>query len=143
MRSLTGPIIGVIVYAICSSNGSAANAPQVTFSELFKDPANSDRKRVTITGIADADGGLLWIWRDVKAWRDLKACLKSRRRDCDETGAIFIIYDNPPRAKVGLYDHVNARHVRATGTIDTRIHGHLGTDRFAMVLEHLEVLPGP
>jgi len=30
MRNLTGPIIGLIVCAICSSNGNAANAPQIT-----------------------------------------------------------------------------------------------------------------
>src|SRR5713226_2481225 len=77
--------------------------PQVTFPELFKSPAKYNRKRVTIAGIADAGGGLLWIWRDIKAWRDLEACLKTRRRDCDDTGAIFVVYDTPSRAKVGLY----------------------------------------
>jgi hypothetical protein len=132
-----------IAEAQLAGNRTPSGPPQVTFRELFKDPAKYNRKRVTIAGIADAGGGLLWIWRDVKAWRDLEACLKTRRRDCDDTGAIFVVYDTPPRAKVGLYDHVNARHVRATGIIDTRIHGHLGMDPFSMVLEHLEVLPGP
>ena len=143
MRNLTGPIIGLIVCTICSSNNSAANAPQVTFSELFKHPANYDRKRVTITGIADADGGLLWVWKDVKAWRDLEQCLESRKRDCDSKGAIFVVYDTPARSERGLYDHVNARWIRVTGVLDTRIHGHLGGDPFSIVLEKLEVLPGP
>jgi hypothetical protein len=141
--SRTGPIVALIAYAICGLNTSAASAPEVTFRDLFKDPPKYNRKHVTISGIADADGGLLWIWRDLKAWRDVEACLKSHKRDCDDTGAIFAVYDTPPREKVGLYDHVNARRVRATGIIDTRIHGHLGMDPFSMVLEHLEVLPSP
>jgi hypothetical protein len=143
MRNLTASIARLILYAIWSSDMSAAYAPEVTFPELFKNPAKYDRKRVIINGIADAGGGLLWVWRDPKAWQDLKACLKTRGQVCDDTGAIFVVYDTPPRAKVGLYDHVNAHHVRATGIIDTRIRGHLGGDPFSMVLEHLEVLPGP
>jgi hypothetical protein len=143
MRNLIAAIIALIVYAIFSSNGNVASAPEVTFPDLFKDPAKYDRKRVTISGIADANGGPLWVWRDLKAWRDLEACLKTHRRDCDDTGAIFIAYGNPPSAQVGLYEHLHARRVRATGIIDTRIHGHLGFDPFSLVLEHLEVLPGP
>jgi hypothetical protein len=143
MRNFAARIIGLIAFAICVHNGSAANPPEVAFQELFKNPAKYDRKRVTIRGIADADGGLLWIYRDVKAWRDLEQCLESRKRDCDDTGTIFVPYDTPPRAERGLYDHVNARWVRVTGILDTRLHGHLGGDPFSIVLDKLEVLPGP
>jgi hypothetical protein len=119
------------------------NSTEATFAELFRNPEKYDRRRVTITGIADADGGLVWVWRDVKARRDLDAYLERRQRDCDPTDAIFVPYETPIRSLHGLYDHVNGRHVRVTGILDRRIHGHLGGDPFSIVLEDLEVLPGP
>ncbi len=143
MRILSAAMIGLIAYSTVDRNSHATSVPEVTFQELFANPPKYDRKRVTIRGIADAGGGLLWIWRDAKAWRDLEQCLKSRKPDCDNQGAVFIPYQTPPRADTGLYDHVNARWARVTGILDTRIHGHLGGDPFSIVLERLEVLPGP
>jgi hypothetical protein len=140
MRNLITVGVGLLIAVRASA---VAPAPEVSFRDLFSNPAKYDRKRVAIRGIADADGGLFWIWRDVKAWHDMEQCLKSRKRDCDNQGAIFIPYETPPRAERGLYDHVNARWVRVTGILDRRIHGHLGGEPFSIVLERVEVLPGP
>jgi len=107
-------------------------AAEVKFDDLVDNPTRFDRKRVTITGLADVEGDGFWVWRDGRALR----CVDVKR-------AIFIAYEIPAKAAISPYAHANLHFVRVTGTVDTRIHGHLGMDPFSIVLEKVEVLPGP
>ncbi len=120
--------VTVLVLAVAQ----LGQAAETKFADIFSNPAGFNHKRVTITGLADIGGDAFWVWRDAKAWRH-----------ADDEGAIFVAYDIPAKATVSPYDYANARFVRVTGTIDTSIHGHLGMDPFSLVLEHVEVLPGP
>lgn len=130
-------------YAILLSTITGSLAADVTFVELFKNPARYDRKLVTINGVADVGGGHMWVWRDLKAWRDEDAYVSGKKKHIDNDVAIFIFYILPSSAKTDPYDYANARHVRVTGILDTRIKGHLGMDPFSIILHHLEVTPGP
>ena len=121
--ALTAAILGV---------AHASFGADLTFEDIFANPARFNHKRVTITGLADVGGDAFWVWRDAKAWRHV-----------EDKGAIFVACRIPAGAVVSPYDYANARFVRVTGTIDTSIHGHLGMDPFSLVLERVEVRPGP
>lgn len=107
-------------------------AAEVKFDDLVNNPTRFDRKRVTINGLADVEGDGFWVWRDGRALKRV-----------DVKRAIFVAYEIPAKAVISPYAHANLHFVRVTGTVDTRIHGHLGMDPFSIVLEKVEVLPGP
>jgi hypothetical protein len=118
--------------AVLVAVAQLSSAAETKFANIFANPSRFNHKRVTITGLADVGGDAFWVWRDAKAWRH-----------AEDKGAIFVAYKIPAEATVSPYDYANARFVRVTGTIDTSIHGHLGMDPFSLVLERVEVLPGP
>ncbi len=120
-----------LIVAIFAS-AHVALAAEVKFEQLFANPAKFNRKRVTITGIADSVGDNFWVWRDAAAYRH-----------AEDKGAIFIVFDLPVTAIRSPYEYANAHFVKVTGAIDTSIHGHFGMDPFSLVLERVEVLPGP
>lgn len=90
-------------------------AAEVKFDDVVNNPSRFDRKRVTITGLADVEGDGFWVWRDGRALERV-----------DVKRAIFIAYEIPRHAVISPYAHANLHFVKVTGTIDTRIHGHLG-----------------
>ena len=106
----------------------------VSFDELVTHPERFNGRKVSTVGIAEDGGDRICLYRD----------LDTRRRI--SLAKTFVAYipatlPNYPRTNMGHYAYANARWVRVTGVVDTRIHGRWGDERFGLRLQSLTLLP--
>jgi hypothetical protein len=108
----------------------------VRFDELVRHPERFNGKTVSVVGVAEDGGDRLGIYRDV----DVR-----RRVDLRHFFSAYIPreFPNYPGTNMGHYAYANARWIRVKGTVDTRIRGRWGTDRFGLRLQSLTLLPRP
>jgi hypothetical protein len=108
----------------------------VRFDELVAHPERFNGRKVSAVGIAEDGGDRIYLYRDVDA---------RRRINLAKTFVAYIATKLPnyPGTNMGHYAYANARWVRVTGIVDTRIHGRWGDERFGLRLQSLSLLPRP
>jgi hypothetical protein len=107
-------------------------AAEVQFDDVIKNPSRFNHQRVTVTGLAEVQGDTFDLWRDARACKEV-----------DNKHYMFVAQHFPAGARRNPCEYANLHFVKVTGFIETSIHGHLGMDPCSLVLEHVEVLPGP
>jgi hypothetical protein len=115
---------------------SAANATELQFDELVKNPARFNGQQVTVKGLFEVGGDDNDLWRDAAARRELNwkrwihVYPDLRRPGYRGTN---LSPDSP----------ANLHWVMLTGIVDTSLHGLVGNEPFGIVEKKIEVLPGP
>ena len=117
------------------ASASASLAADVPFSDVLKNYAALQGRRVTLVGLAEVAGADFYLWN-----------LQDRHHK-DSKRAISVLWDMrvpnyPAGSNVSHYTYLNLRRVRITGTVDIRFHGRWGDIPFGIDLERVEVLPG-
>jgi hypothetical protein len=117
-----------------------AFAAEVSFDALLSEPQRYHHRQVTVTGIAEIGGGVDFaLWRDADARRrgDLKKVMTVLQRQDEMERAV--------RSGKGIAPHsgANLRRVKVTAIVDTDLHGRFRDEPFELLLERLQVLPGP
>jgi hypothetical protein len=126
------------VFIACLASG--AFAADVSFDALLSEPQRYHHRQVTVTGIAEIGGGVDFpLWHDADARRhgDLKKVITVLQRRDEMERAV--------RSGKGIAPHsgANLRRVKVTATVNTDLHGRFGDEPFELLLEKLQVLPGP
>jgi len=120
-----------VFFAFCSW----ANATEVQFDELLKDPARFNRQQVTVKGLFEVEGDDNYLWRDVRA-----------RQHLDWKHWIHVYPDLrlPPYPGTNMSpdSSANLHWVKVTGVVDTSVHGRVGDEAFGLLQKKVEVLPG-
>ena len=127
MRSFAS-VLAIVCFAQTSFTA------EVRFDDLMRNPSRFHQQQVTVTGLAEV-GYTIELWRDVRARHrvDLKRVITVVQR-VDEARRGSVI---APHSEANLY------WVKVTGIVDTHLHGRVGDEPFQLLLEHLEILPGP
>lgn len=111
-------------------------AGNVRFDELVAHPERFNGRRISVVGVAEDGGDRIDVYRDIEA-----------RRGIDLAKAFMAYippeFPNYPGTNMGHYVYANARWVRVTGVVDTRIRGRWGDERFGLRLQSLTLLPKP
>ena len=129
-------LLGVWIAAATVAAAGSILAEDVSFDELVGHPERFNGRRISAVGIAEDGGDRIYLYRDVEV---------RRRVDLARTFVAYIPRDFPNYrgTNMGHFAYANARWVRVTGVIDTRIHGRWGTERFGLRLERLSLLGRP
>ena len=111
-------------------------ARDVAFDDLLRNPSRYNRQRVSVTGIAEVVGDDFELWRDEHAVKQM---------DLERDIRVVQDLNLPPYpgTNVSRYSPVNLHWVKITGMVDTTWHGRFGFDRFGLMLDRVQILPGP
>jgi hypothetical protein len=111
-------------------------AAEVAFDDLIKSPARFDRERVTVTGLIEVNGDDNDLWRDAYA-----------RRRLDLKHSIHVVPDLRlppyPGTNMSADSPANLHWVKVTGVVDASFRGRFGDERFGLLEEKIQILPGP
>ncbi len=127
-----------ISLGLCVCFAQGVLAAEIAFDELLSHPTSFNEQHVTVTGVADVSGGEIALWRDPAA---------RRRADLKKVITVLQRQDEIERALRGdgfaPHSGANLHWVKVTGIVDTGLHGRFGDEPFQLLLEKLQVLPGP
>jgi hypothetical protein len=122
----------VVIIAV----GHTCVAAEVAFDDLVRNPVKFNGQRVTVTGLIEVYGDDNELWRDTSARQriDLKRCIH-----------VWTDLKRPPYPGTNMSPDspANLHSVKVTRIVDTSIHGRFGNERFGLLEEKIQVLPGP
>lgn len=115
---------------------TACFGAEVPFAELHKSPASFAGKKLTVRGLVEVAGDYIYLWPDAAM------CKKEQLKN-----SIFVVQDLRkapyPGTNLSPYSPANLRWAKVSGTVNTSYHGIFGDEPFGLILEKIEVLPGP
>jgi hypothetical protein len=129
-------MLRILIIAAALTTTIACFAAEVPFAELHKSPASFAGTKVAVRGLVEVAGDYIFLWPDPAT------CKKEEFKK-----SIFVLQDlrkpSYPRTNLSPYSPANLRWAIVSGTVDTSYHGMFGDTPFGLLLEKIEVLPGP